>query len=315
MIRIGAVNIDTSHPMGFGEEFEKDTRGKYVGVYNDSFRNEDEVDGFIQRFSLEKKCKTIDELVEISDIGIIHGCDWDKHIYYAMPFIKKEKPVFIDKPLVGSITDCKKILELCQNGAKILGSSSVPYCKEIQNFLAIPIENRGEIISVFASSGVDEFNYGIHVVEGILALTGIDVKSVKFLGRGQRNEYFCESFAISFENGITAMYHTMTGCWQPFIFTIITTKNTYSFKIDSSKLYNSLVNEICNYMENKPNIMTAPEAIVQAIKVMLAGKDSRENNGKEIEINEISENLVGFDGKLFAKNYANASGPMYTQKN
>ena len=47
MIRIGAVNIDTSHPLGFGEVMEKDDRARYVGVYNDSFRPDSEVEGFI----------------------------------------------------------------------------------------------------------------------------------------------------------------------------------------------------------------------------------------------------------------------------
>ena len=50
MIRIGAVNIDTSHPLGFGEVMEKDDRARYVGVYNDSFRPDSEVEGFIRRF-------------------------------------------------------------------------------------------------------------------------------------------------------------------------------------------------------------------------------------------------------------------------
>ena len=43
MIRIGAVIIDTSHPLGFGEVMEKDDRARYVGVYNDSFRPDSEV--------------------------------------------------------------------------------------------------------------------------------------------------------------------------------------------------------------------------------------------------------------------------------
>ena len=41
MIRIGAVNIDTSHPLGFGEALEQMGRAKYVGVYNDSFRGKE----------------------------------------------------------------------------------------------------------------------------------------------------------------------------------------------------------------------------------------------------------------------------------
>ena len=101
MIRIGAVNIDTSHPLGFGEVMEKDDRARYVGVYNDSFRPDSEVEGFIRRFGLEKRCNTLEELAAMCDIGFIHGCDWDDHLRCAMPFIEQGKPVFIDKPLVG----------------------------------------------------------------------------------------------------------------------------------------------------------------------------------------------------------------------
>ena len=65
MIRVGAVNIDTSHPMGFGEVMESNERARYVGVYNDSFRDEEEVNGFIHRFGLEKRCDSLEELAEL----------------------------------------------------------------------------------------------------------------------------------------------------------------------------------------------------------------------------------------------------------
>ena len=112
MIRIGAVNIDTSHPLGFGEVMEKDDRARYVGVYNDSFRPDSEVEGFIRRFGLEKRCNTLEELAAMCDIGFIHGCDWDDHLRCAMPFIEQGKPVFIDKP--PAIQIC--IYSACQTG-------------------------------------------------------------------------------------------------------------------------------------------------------------------------------------------------------
>ena len=117
MIRIGAVNIDTSHPLGFAEVMEKSDRARYVGVYNDSFRNDAEVEGFIRRFGLKKRCDTLEELAEMCDIGFIQGCDWDDHIRCAMPFIERGKPVFLDKPMVGNLRDLKKLEELVANGA------------------------------------------------------------------------------------------------------------------------------------------------------------------------------------------------------
>lgn len=94
MIRVGAVNIDTSHPLGFAEAMEKDTRARYVGVYNDSFRDDREVERFIRRFGLEKRCASLDELADLCDIGFIHGCNWDDHLRCAMPFIQKRKTCF-----------------------------------------------------------------------------------------------------------------------------------------------------------------------------------------------------------------------------
>ncbi len=78
MIRVGTVNIDTSHPMGFADVMAKGDRMKYVGVYNNSFRGDAEVEGFIERYGLEKRCQSIEELAGMSDIGFIQGCDWDE---------------------------------------------------------------------------------------------------------------------------------------------------------------------------------------------------------------------------------------------
>ena len=174
MIRVGAVNIDTSHPMGFGEVMEKGDRARYVGVYNDSFRDDREVEGFIRRFGLEKRCSSLEELAQMSDIGFIHGCNWDDHLRCALPFIQMGKPVFIDKPIVGNLTDCEKLLALAQDGAVILGASSARYAYEIQQFLAVPEEERGKIVQVFGTAGVDEFNYGVHIAEALAGILGIN---------------------------------------------------------------------------------------------------------------------------------------------
>lgn len=114
MIRVGAVNIDTSHPMGFAKAMAEDGRMRYVGVYNDSFRSEAEVAGFVQRFGLEKRCDTPEELASLCDIAFIQGCDWDEHLRLALPFIKRGKAVFIDKPIVGNLADCRQLLQLAR---------------------------------------------------------------------------------------------------------------------------------------------------------------------------------------------------------
>ena len=109
MIRVGVVKIDTSQPMDFGQKMIDDGRARYVAIYNDGFRQDDEVIGFMEKYILEKHCKTVEELAEMVVIGFIQGCNWDTHLNYVDPFIKLGKPVFIDKPIVGSMPDLKKL--------------------------------------------------------------------------------------------------------------------------------------------------------------------------------------------------------------
>ncbi len=311
MIRVGAVNIDTSHPLGFGEVMEKDTRAGYVGVYNDSFRDDSEVEGFIRRFGLERRCDTLEELADMCDIGFIHGCNWDDHLRCAMPFIQKGKPVFIDKPLVGNLADCARVEELVRSGAVILGASSARYAIEIQQFLAIPEEERGKTVQVFGTAGVDEFNYGIHIAEALAGILGSGFTSVRYLGRGQQEDKYSESYYLTHKSGASAMFNTFTGTWQPFVITIMTTKKTYHFQMDSSRLYSALVEQICNYMEGKAHMLAGAEELLESVKVMLAAAASRAGAGICVAPEALEAQGPAYDGRKFQKEYGAAAGVMY----
>ena len=71
MIRIGVANIDVSHPKAFAEYLKKDGRARYVAVYNDGFRGDDEVEAFMRGYGLEKRCDSVEELADCVDIGFV----------------------------------------------------------------------------------------------------------------------------------------------------------------------------------------------------------------------------------------------------
>jgi GFO/IDH/MocA oxidoreductase family protein len=311
MIRIGVVNIDVSHPKAFSELLMKGNRARYVAVYNDGFREDDEVDNFVQTANLEKRCDSVEELADMVDIGFIQGCNWDKHVEYAKIFINKGKPVFIDKPIVGSIRDCQQLEELVASGAKILGSSSVRYATELKNFLSIPKEERGEILSLTGSAGVDEFNYAIHTVEGLCALTEGRAVSTTFLSKSSREDAVNESFLIKFDNGINAVYHTHFNVWLPFDFSVITTMNSWQIRLDTGNLYGPMLERICDFMETGSADLASVNSIVESVKVMLAGRLSREQGGVEVLLDDIPEDDPGFNGDLFEKGYAAKAKKIY----
>ena len=311
MLLIGAVNIDTSHPLGFGEVMEKGDRARYVGVYNDSFRPDDEVEGFMARFGVDKRCDTLAQLAQMSDIGFIHGCDWDDHLRCAMPFLTAGKPVFIDKPLVGNLADVRRVEALAREGAVILGASSARYACEVRQFLALPPEERGEIVTVFGTAGVDEFNYGVHIAEAIGGLMGPGAKSVRYMGRGDAGGKYAESYFIQYADGRSASFNTFTGTWQPFVLTVMTTKGTHHFRMDSSKLYEALLDEICLFMEGKPNRMATTDALLESVRVMLAAAASRALGGETVALDALSDDMPCYDGRAFWKGYAAAAGKLY----
>lgn len=302
MIRIGCVNIDVSHPEAFGSYLVKGDRARYTEVYNDGFRSDSEVEEFIKKLNLKKRCRTLEELAEITDIGFVHSCNWDKHLGYAMPFISRKKPVFIDKPLVGNFKDCKKLEELAKGGAVILGSSSVRYAPEIEEFLKIPVEERGEIVHVFGTSGVDEFNYAIHIIEAFGGLLGMGAVSGKFAGRTTSDIYPCDTYLIEYANGVNAVCALYQGAHRRFTLTILTTKNTYNLELSAT--YEPMLDKICTFMETGKNELASIPAQIEAIKVLLACKVSRFRGGEAVKLCDIPEDEPGYDGYEFEKGYA-----------
>jgi len=312
MIKIGVVNIDVSHPKAFAEYLAKDSRARYTAVYNDGFRGDDEVEGFISKYGLERRCRSIDELAECVDIGFIQSCNWGRHLEQAMPFLKRGKPVFIDKPVAGSLADCLTFEKLAEEGAVILGSSSVRYSEEITGFMNTPESERGRILNIFGTSGVDEFSYGIHVVEGIGGMTGTGAVSCRFSGFSEYGGKRCETYFIRFENGITAIYNTFHKLWQPFEYVITTDKSTFHFRVSTeTRLYGALLDRICEYMETGINKLAPVGEITESVKIMLAGRISREKGGVEVKLTEIPGNDPGFDGDRFEAEYAAAASKIY----
>lgn len=311
MVRIGVVNIDVSHPKAFSEYLKRDGRARYVAVYNDGFRGDDEVEAFIKNYGLEKRCGSIEELADCADIGFVQGCDWDLHLKHAMPFIERGKPVFIDKPIVGNIADCGRLERLAASGKAILGSSSVRYAPEIVAFTKRPESEVGKILNVFGTAGVDEFNYAIHVVEAFGGILGPYAQSTKFVGATIVDGKTNESFFIKFANGATATYCLTYGLWQPFEIVITTTKGTFQFRVDTSKIYGALLDRICDYMETGKSGLAPIATITDSIRVMLAGRISREKGGAEVKLSDIPKDDPGFDGASFAKGYAAAAAKIY----
>ena len=303
MIKIGTVNIDTSHPHAFAAYLLQGNRARYTAIYNDAFRTDAEVEAFIEKYGLEKRYTDLDEMAQAVDIAFIQGCDWDKHVALAEPFIKAGKAVFIDKPIAGRLSDLEKFEAYAKNGAKIYGSSSMRYTYEHQELFAKDKAELGDIIHITATVGVDEFNYAIHAVESITGLVGTARPiSTRFIGTTTVNGNNCDSFYVRFDNGITACYHIASPAWQPSTMTVVTTKTTHAIKIDSSKVYQAMLDTLLDELEGKPSLIATTEQLCDSVRIMLAGKKSKLIGGEEVKVDDLKDEML-FDGAAFEKFY------------
>ncbi len=304
MFRIGTVNIDTSHAPAFAELFLKGDTARYTAVYNDGFRTDEEVHAFMEKYRLEKRYTDLSEMAENVDFVFIQSCNWDRHIELATPFIRAGVPVFIDKPLVGNLRDCKALEALAAEGKVILGTSAMRYTYERDSFFAVPKEERGEILHVSAMVGVDEFNYAIHSIESILGfLKGDRAVSCRYIGSGKVEDVPTDSYFVRFASGATACYHICLKGWQPSTALVMTQKTSFAYKLDVNKLYEAMLKHVSAWLEGRENdLVTVPE-MTMGVKIMLAGKKSKESGGAEVALAELREEDAGFDGYAFEKEY------------
>lgn len=307
MIKVACVNIDTSHPAAWVKVMADNKLDmQYVGVYNDGFRSDEEVKTFMRNAGIEKRYTSLHELAKDVDIAFIHDCNWEKHIEHAMPFIEAGKPVHLDKPIVGSLKDCLKLDELVRKGAKIVGSSSVRYAFDIEELKKKIADNSETIATVFGTAGVDEFNYGVHIMEGIHGLLGGGVYSTRYLGVSQSGTKPAEQYLAKWNNGVNVIYQTQSGVWMPFDLLVTTDKNVHHLKVDTGTIYLALLKRIEAFVkEGKP--LASVDELTETVKIYLAGKKSRENHGQEIALQSLSVDDPGYDGYAFEKQYANAA--------
>ncbi|MBR5263347.1 MAG: Gfo/Idh/MocA family oxidoreductase [Clostridia bacterium] len=310
MFRIGTVNIDTSHAPSFAEILLKGDTARYTAIYNDGFRTDEEVNTFMERFGVKERYTDLAEMAKNVDIAFIQSCNWDRHIELSMPFIEAGVPVFIDKPLVGNLKDCKVLEQLAAEGKVILGTSAMRYTYERDSFFAVPEEQRGKILHVSTTVGVDEFNYAIHSVESILGfLKGDTALSCRHLGSSMVEDVPQDSYFVKFQSGATACYHICMKGWQPSTAVVMTQKTGFVYKLDVNKLYEAMLKHVCAWLKGEPNDMVSLPEMTMAVKIMLAGKKSKENGGCEVALQDLRDDDPGFDGYAFEEFYAESQRP------
>lgn len=207
MKKIAILGSENSHCMLFASTFApKDGKKLFedielLGVYGDP--NEPGVAEGNEGVAKNSACKVFaddkDAFLEEADAIMVTARNGSNHLKYARNYIKKGIPVWMDKPVTGSVSEVMELLELAdKHGAIISGGSSLEYTPTVKKFAQIAQEKKGEIIGGHVTAQISMVNpygnfwfYAQHLVSMVVTVFGMDVKSV------------C---AIKTETGVHAIY-------------------------------------------------------------------------------------------------------------
>src|SRR6185295_337251 len=118
------------------------------------------------------------------DVVLLESVDGRIHLREAIPVIKAGKPLFINKPVAGSLADAIVIYDLAKkHNVPCFSSSSVRFAPGIQELLKN--QQLGSIVGAvtwgscsYQEGTPDMFFYGIHGIEPLYALMGTGCETV-----------------------------------------------------------------------------------------------------------------------------------------
>ncbi len=293
-LKLGMIGLDTSHVVAFTKILNDSGHSQHVkgakvvaafkGGSPDIPASRDRIDRFTKTLVEDHGIKlypSIEELCKNVDAVLLESVDGRPHLKQARPVIEAGLPLFIDKPLAGSLKDAVAIFELAKKRkVPVLTSSSLRFAKST---LAVRAGSIGKVIQCETHSPCslephhpDLFWYGIHGVESLFTVMGANCLSVK---RGKTEDGKIE----------------VTGKWTGERTGVFREGKGYGGKAIGTKGesevgkydgYAPMIREIVSFFQTgKPPVSLEESIAIYAF--MEAADESKRRNGKEVFLKEV----------------------------
>ena len=297
-LRAGIIGLDTSHVTAFTKLLNApDQKPELEGVRvvaafpggsPDIASSRDRVTGYTNELRDKFGVSivgSIDELLANVDVVLLESVDGRPHLEQARPVFKAHKPMFIDKPVAGTLADAVAIFELAkETNTPCFSSSSLRYGPGVAK---IGNEEKvGEIIGcdVYGPCSLEEhhpdlFWYGIHGVETLFTILGTGCKSVS---RTQTDS--TELVAGVWTGGRVGTFRGIRNGPYKYGGTVFGKKG--NVPIGDYGGYEPLVVEIVKFFKTGKPPVSAEETL-EIYALMEAADESKRQGGKPITIESV----------------------------
>jgi predicted dehydrogenase len=297
VIRAGMIGLDTSHVPAFAKIFnnpkaEGDLAGiKVVCGYpggTDIPASKDRVAKFTEQLrgmGIEI-VDSIPKLLEKVDVVLLESVDGRIHLQEAIPVIKAGKPLFIDKPVAGSLADAVAIYDLAAKHKVLCFSSSSSrfgaWREELKQNSAL-----GDIKGVqtwgscsYQEGTPDMFFYGIHGIEKLFTLMGPGCETVSRL-QGKD----ADLVSGVWKDGRIGSYRGIRGSASSGA-VIYGTKGI--IQPEGGGTYEDLCRQIGQFFKTgKPPV--SPEETIEIFAFMEAADESKRQGGAAVSLSAVLE--------------------------
>lgn len=195
-LRVGLIGLDTSHVTAFTELLNSESHAQHVpgakvvaafkGGSPDIPSSWSRVDRYTKELQDKYKVSivgSIEELCSQVDVVLLESVDGRPHLDQLRPVLRARKPVFIDKPIAGSLKDAVEIHRLVkESGVPCFSSSSYRFYDSMRDLKAIDVGKVHAAISYGPAEKEphhpDLYWYGIHATEALFTVLGQGCQSV-----------------------------------------------------------------------------------------------------------------------------------------
>ncbi len=297
-LRAGIIGLDTSHVTAFTQLLNApQPRAELAGIRvvagypggsPDIPSSHDRVAGYTKElhdmYGVEI-VDSIDEQLKKVDVVLLESVDGRPHLAQARAVFRARKPVFIDKPVAGTLADAIAIYELArESGTPCFSSSSLRLSPGIAGMKNNP--KVGDVIGCDAYGPChleehhpDLFWYGVHGVEALYTIMGTGCQSVSRV-----QTVGTDLVAGIWKGGRVGTFRGLRQGASHYGSTVFGSKGIVAGGSDAG--YEPLVVEICKFFRTgKPPV--SAEQTTEIFAFMEAADESKRQGGKPVALETV----------------------------
>lgn len=297
-LRVGLIGLDTSHVIAFTRALNdpayKDhvPGARVVAVFKggspDVESSASRVDGFTAELTKEPGITLYDSIAELArnvDAIMIESVDGRTHLAQFKQVLSSGKPVFIDKPVAGTLRDAIEIYRLAKkHGVPVFSSSSLRF----NTRAALQGANYGELQGAFAYGPAalephhpDLYWYGIHACETLYSVMGRGCQTVV---RTQTPN--TEVVTGVWSDGRVGTVRGNRNAKGAYGVTVFGTTNVVSPQLKVG--YGALLKEVVTFFQTRvPPV--SPDETIELMAFMEAADESKRRGGAPVSIAEVMQ--------------------------